>query len=140
VPDDEAGGDAQPTAFTARAAVLVLAVAAVIVAVAVPMKIWLGQRSDLSSLAAQTRSTQQRVAQLKAQDKQWQQPSYIETQARNRLHYVLPGQKTYIVLGRASHRGSAGSAKHTAAAATGPWYSQFWESVQIAGKAPTATR
>jgi cell division protein FtsB len=127
------------TTFTARAAILVLAVAAVIVAVAVPFKIWLGQRGDIASLTAQTRQTQLKLARLNAQDKQWQQPGYVESQARQRLHYVLPGQKTYIVLGRSSHRSQAAAARHHAALTTGPWYSQFWQSVQTAGKA-TATK
>jgi hypothetical protein len=122
------------TTLTARAAILVLAVASVIVAVAVPFKIWLGQRGDIASLTAQTHQTELTLGSLNAQDKQWQQPGYVERQARQRLHYVLPGQKTYIVLGRPNHRSQASTARHHAVATTGPWYSQFWQSVQTAGK------
>lgn len=122
------------TTLTARAAILLLALASVIVAVAVPFKIWLGQRSDIASLQAQTRQTELKLGKLNAQDKQWQQPAYVESQARQRLHYVLPGQKTYVVLGR--HGSQAGAARHQASATTAPWYSQFWQSVQTAGKAP----
>jgi hypothetical protein len=123
------------TTLTARAAILVLALASVIVAVAVPFKIWLGQRGDIASLRAQTQQTELRLGKLTAQDKRWQQPSYIESQAHQRLHYVLPGQTSHIVLGRSTHSAKATAAHHQAAAATGPWYSEFWNSVQTAGKA-----
>jgi cell division protein FtsB len=123
------------TTLTARAAILVLALASVIVAVAVPFKIWLGQRSDIASLRAQTQQTELRLGKLSAQDKRWQQPKYIESQAHHRLHYVLPGDTSHIVLGRSSHSVKAAAARHRATVATGPWYSQFWSSVQTAGKA-----
>jgi cell division protein FtsB len=122
------------TTLTARAAILVLAIASVIVAVALPLKIWLGQRGDIASLAAKTQRTQTRLDQLRAADKQWQNPAYVEAQARTRLHYVLPGQKTYVVLGKPTHGPGSAAAKHRrTSAVTGPWYSQFWDSVQSAG-------
>jgi cell division protein FtsB len=123
--------------LTARAAILVLAVASVMVAVALPLKIWLGQRGDIASLAAQTRQTEAKIGQLSAQHKRWQNPSYVEAQARDRLHYVLPGQKSYIVLGR-GHGPKGAAARSQAATTTGPWYSQFWQSVQTAGSPPAA--
>jgi cell division protein FtsB len=126
------------TAYTARAAILLLALASVIVAIAVPLKIWLGQRSNVASLAAQTHQTELKVAKLNALDKQWHQPSYIEAQARDRLHYVVPGQKTYIVLGRPTHSGKAAAAaakRASAAAAAEPFYSEFWQSDRAAGQA-----
>jgi cell division protein FtsB len=125
------------TALTARAAILVLAVASVMVAVALPLKIWLGQRGDIASLTAQTRQTEAKIGQLSAQHKRWQNPGFIEGQARDRLHYVLPGQKTYIVLGR-GHGSKGAAASRQAVATTGPWYSQFWQSVQTAGAPPAA--
>jgi cell division protein FtsB len=130
--DDEELVERQ-TAYTARAAILLVALVSVIVAVAVPLKIWVGQRNGLTSLATQTRQTQLKLAQLKAENRQWHQPAYIEAQARTRLHYVLPGQKTYIVLGRTGHATKTAAAKR-AIATNGPWYSQFWQSDRSAGK------
>ncbi|MBV9487827.1 MAG: septum formation initiator family protein [Frankiaceae bacterium] len=126
------------TTLTARAAILVLAVASVMVAVALPLKIWLGQRSDIAGVSAQIKKVQAHIAQLDAQHKRWNDPGYIEQQARQRLHYVMPGQKSYIVLGK-GHRVHAAAARHEAAPATGPWYSQFWQSVETAGT-PTPSK
>jgi hypothetical protein len=110
----------------------------VIVAVALPFKIWLGQRGDIAALQAQTHRTELRLGRLNAQDKRWQEPSYIESQARRRLHYVLPGQTTHIVLGRSDHSGPTNGAEQQPAATVGPWYSQFWKSVQMAGDGAAA--
>jgi cell division protein FtsB len=125
------------TAFTARAAILLLAVASVMVAVALPLKLWLGQRGDIAKLTAATHRTEARLGQLNAERKRWKDPGYVEAQARQRLHYVVPGQKTYIVLGK-NHRAQTASARHHSAAATGPWYSQFWQSDQAAGATSSA--
>jgi cell division protein FtsB len=129
---------ARQTALTARAAVLVLAVAAVAVAVALPLKIWIAQRNNIASLTAQTRESQVQLRQLAAQDKRWKDPGYIESQARERLHFVLPNQKTYIVLGRSGRTTSAAAKQAQAAQATGSWYDQFWSSEQAAGASTTA--
>jgi cell division protein FtsB len=124
----------QATTLTARAAVLALAVASVIVAIALPFKIWLSQRDQINSLAAQNAAIAQHVQALTKADQRWQDPSYIESQARKRLHYVLPGQKTYVVLGKSKHRAVAGTSRPTGPVLTaGPWYSQLWQSMQIAG-------
>ncbi|HEX3908689.1 MAG TPA: septum formation initiator family protein [Mycobacteriales bacterium] len=125
------------TTLTARAAILVVALAAVTLAVALPFKIWLGQRNDITSLSAQTVQTQHQITALRAQHKRWQEPSYIEQQARQRLHLVMPGQKTYVVLGNKATHKSRSTATATAAS-TLPWYGQLWSSVRAAGAAAPA--
>lgn len=134
VTDEDTSHTGRQTTVTARAAILVLAVASVMVAVALPFKIWLGQRGDIASLSAQTRQTQLRLDQLNAQDRRWQDPAYIESQARKRLHYTLPGQTTHIMLGPPLHAAQDGAGRHQTVA-TGPWYAQFWQSVEAAGNA-----
>src|SRR5947209_19509594 len=81
------------TTLTARAAVLAVALASVALAIALPFKVWVGQRGEISALQAQTRAQRNHVAALQHQQQQWQDPAFIEQQARLRLHYVLPGGK-----------------------------------------------
>ena len=109
-----------------------VAVASVMVAVALPFKVWLGQRGQIASLTAQTHQAQSQLHQLNAQANRWQDPAYVESQARKRLHYSLPGHDERIRLGGPVRQGTAASAR-SAAAAAGPWYSVFWRSVQVAG-------
>jgi cell division protein FtsB len=137
-PAETQPGSGRQTTITARAAVLVLALASVMVAVALPFKIWLGQRGDITSLLAQTHQTQLQLNRLNAQDKRWQSPAYIESQARRRLHYTLPGKTTTVILGKSSRSTHAAASRHAAVSSV-PWYSQFWASMETAGKS-TATK
>src|SRR3954454_3789327 len=70
------------TTLTARAAVLAIALASVALAIALPFKVWVGQRGQISALQAQERAQQQQVAALQHQQQQWQDPAYVEQQAR----------------------------------------------------------
>jgi cell division protein FtsB len=122
------------SALTARAAILAVAVASVALALALPFKVWLGQRGQISSLQAQTRQQAQQVAQLQQQAQRWNDPAYVEQQARLRLHYAMPGEKTYVVLGKPPAHRKARTAATTGPALQGPWYSRLWQSVEAAGK------
>jgi cell division protein FtsB len=138
-PRQEAEQVERQTAYTARAAILLVAVVSVIIAIAVPLKIWIGQRDNVASLAAQTHQTELKLAKLKAQDKRWQQPSYVEKQARTRLHYVFPGQPKTVVIARPPHPGKAAASKRATVTESEPWYSQFWASDRTAGQ-PAASK
>jgi cell division protein FtsB len=131
-------GPARRTALTGRAAILALTLAFVIVAVALPFKIWLSQRGDITSLNNQIKNAQSRVAQLNAKDQQWNDPAYVEDQAQRRLHYVMPGQDSTVVIGPHASHASKALAQAIAHPATppqsdGPWYSQLWKSMTTAG-------
>jgi hypothetical protein len=106
--------------------------------VALPFKIWLAQRGEISTLQSQTQAQEQHVAALQHQQQEWQDPAYVEQQARQRLHYVKPGEKAYIVLGKP--KAAAPAAKPVPAGThvitptlSGPWYSRLWQTVQLAG-------
>lgn len=123
--------------FTTRAAVLALVFCAVLVTLAYPLKEYLDQRGQIRDAAAQERSAQQRVAQLTHQHQQAQQPSVVEQQARERLHYTLPGQQNYIVLKPAVP--AAPTVQHPGHAKVpvdpgGTWYDRLWGSTVAAGK------
>jgi len=120
--------------LTARAAVLAVALASVALALALPFKVWVAQRGQISDLQAQTRTAQQRIAQLHAEQQQWLDPDFVRQQARQRLHYVMPGETAYVVLDdRTAKRAHARHHAQGQAQLTGPWYSRLWQSVRVAG-------
>jgi cell division protein FtsB len=127
------------SSLTARAAILAVAVASVALALALPFKVWVAQRGQIASLQAQTRDQQHRVAALKQQQQRWQDPAYVEQQARLRLHYAMPGEKTYVVLGKPNKHHRVAAAAQTGPTLTGPWYSRLWQSVEDAGKGTSTT-
>lgn len=125
--------------LTARAAILAVAVATVALALALPFKVWVAQRGQIASLQSQTREQEHRVAALKREQQRWQDPAYVEQQARLRLHYAMPGEKTYVVLGKPKKHHKAAAAAPTEPGLTGPWYSRLWQSVEKAGEAAPTT-
>lgn len=135
------------TTLTSRAAVLALVLCALVVMLAYPLQQYLAQRSQIARLAQANSSAQQQVDKLQAQQQLWSDPAYVGRQARERLHFVLPGETAYIVVG-----GNGSTTDPQSAAAAAPrsppalgsgatWYSRLWSTVRSAGSpAPTAPR
>jgi cell division protein FtsB len=120
--------------------VLAVALASVALALALPFKVWVAQRGQITDLESQTRTAQHRIAALRAEQQRWQDPDYVKQQARARLHYVMPGETAYVVLDdRKAKRAKARQKMQPTTQLTGPWYSRLWQSVEVAGK-PGAPR
>jgi len=126
-------GRRRRTALTARAAVLAVALASVALALALPFKVWLSQRGEITALEAKTRQQQAHVQELTHQQELWRDPAYVQQQARVRLHYVMPGEKAYVVLGAPPARASTPRPSSAVTSTHGPWYGRLWQSVQLAG-------
>jgi type II secretory pathway pseudopilin PulG len=118
--------------------VLAVAVASVVLALALPFKVWVAQRGQIHAVEAQTREQQRHIAQLREQQQRWQDPDYVKQQARVRLHYAMPNETTYVVLSKPDNRPAKRSAAQEPTL-TGPWYSRLWQSVEAAGAAPSGT-
>lgn len=118
--------------LTGRAAILALAVCAVVLTLVYPLREYVAQRGQISALRAQNAAAASRVTALEQQHRRWQDPAYVRTQARQRLHYQLPGEKSYVVI-----PGSSPAAAKSAAPSLGrgPWYDRLWSSAEEAGSA-----
>jgi len=69
-----------------------------VVVLAPSLKIFVEQRQQLAALEAEVRAQQEDVKQLEEQIARWDDPRYIEAQARERLNYVYPGEISYLVI------------------------------------------
>lgn len=114
-----------------------LVVCALVVSGALPLREYLAQRGAIAAAVTSQQAQRERVASLEQQQGQLQDPAYIRSQARLRLHYVLPGETAYVVLGPAGVAGPGGAKGRSqpAAGSASPWYSQLWGSVQAADRA-----
>jgi cell division protein FtsB len=122
--------------LTGRAAVLALVVCMLAISLAYPLREYLAQRSDIADVRAQVSEQEQRVADLEHQRTLWRKPSYVERQARERLHFVMPGETTYVVLEPDEAPADSGVvAAAPRPTQRSPWFSQLWRSVEVAGKA-----
>ena len=123
--------------LTTRAAVLGLVVCALLVSAALPLREYLGQRSDIRQLEHDQAAANRRVAELEELKARLEDPSYTAALARDRLHFVRPGETAYVVIAPSAPPVAPKDAQRAAAAPTGPeapWYSQLWGSVRSADR------
>ena len=67
--------------------------------VAPPLQRYFSQRAQISAVEAQIDASKERLQNAEAELARWRDPAYIKSQARDRLHFVLPGERQYIVVG-----------------------------------------
>lgn len=127
--------------LTGRAFVLVLVLAVLTVSFASSLKAYLQQRGNIDEMQSQIAQRQKQIAELETEKERWQDPAYIEQQARLRFGYVRPGEKAYVALdgnGKLiDSTSSLGNAASVGTAAKHPWWTDLWSSVELAGNPPT---
>lgn len=106
-----------------RAALLALVVGAVALSVAVPLRNYVSQRSELATVHEQQQILADQVAELERRRALLADPRHVEAQARERLRYVRPGETPYMV------QLPAQAAKPAAAEPEDPWFDRLWESI-----------
>jgi cell division protein FtsB len=67
-----------------------------------PIKNYFVQRAQISALQAQLSDDYAALEEARRELTLWQDPEYVKSQARERLHFVLPGERQYIVTGGTS--------------------------------------
>ena len=68
-----------------------------VVVLAPSFKLLVEQHSQIVGLEKSVAKQKKRVSDLKGQVARWDDPAYIETQARSRLLFVFPGDYSYLV-------------------------------------------
>lgn len=66
---------------------------------AAPFRNLMAQRQEINQLQAQLEMANEQVAVLEAAKAKWGDPQFVSAQARARLHYVLPGEIAFTVIG-----------------------------------------
>jgi cell division protein FtsB len=80
-----------------RALTLATILFAMALTIAPPIKHYFTQRAQISALKSQVESNNAALEQARKDLLMWRDPEYIKSQARERLHFVLPGGRQYIV-------------------------------------------
>ena len=135
------GPDGEPGPTVSLRALALFLVALMAFAVLAPtLRYAVAQQEELRELNAQVSEAEERNADLERQLARWQDPEYVQAQARDRLGYVMPGETPYVVVDPETVTGGESAAEAEAAeraverAAATPWYLRAWESVQVAGE------
>ncbi|MFN8167556.1 MAG: septum formation initiator family protein [Candidatus Nanopelagicales bacterium] len=121
----------RPT-LTGRAVVLAAVLGLLVFTLAVPMRELFRQRAEINALRAENAATALRVDELTQKQERLQDPAYVQSLIRERLHYVLPGEVGYVVLDPAE--APAPSSK-PAQVARAPWYATLWQAVRTTDQA-----
>jgi hypothetical protein len=105
---------------------------------ATSLRIYFAQAHEIASTQAEIAQRQQRIEDLQAEVRRWEDPDYVRTQARERLGWVVPGETGYRVVG-ADGKPLGGGSEITAqnkpeGPAPAAWWSKLWGSVEAADK------
>ena len=102
--------------------------------IAPPVKHYFTQRAQISALKAQLSADKTALQKAREELLLWQDPEYIKSQARERLHFVLPGERQYIVTQGDSIGNQQSTTKIASSLADGqPWYSRLIASISETG-------
>ncbi|SOE01068.1 FtsB family cell division protein [Blastococcus haudaquaticus] len=134
----------RPTATTPRRRPLVTGPAVLLGALVLllaltlagPIRQYLAGQAELEQLAAEGRALDERAADLRRQLERQSDPAYAERQARERLTYVLPGDRLVVVVDGEAVEGDAGTLASTARDEQLPWHEGLMRSLADADGGP----
>lgn len=120
-------GNARPLALIAIIFIFTLTIAP-------PIKNYFTQRAQINALKSQVATDRTALEQARAELSIWQDPNYVKSQARERLHFVMPGERQYIVTGTDINQAQPQTTQVAKQLPEGaPWYTKLIASVTESG-------
>ena len=102
--------------------------------IAPPVKHYFTQRAQISALKSQLAADNSALQKAREELMLWQDPEFVKAQARERLHFVLPGERQYIVINDSTTDTNNGTTKIASALTDGqPWYARLIASISETG-------
>ena len=100
------------------------------VTIAPPLQHYFNQKAQINSLRSQLQDNQAMLDAAAKELAQWNDPEYVASQARARLHFVFPGERQYIVVGDDALENLNEQTKVSEQLPVGlPWYSRLISSI-----------
>jgi cell division protein FtsB len=94
---------------------------------------YVNQQGDIAALEDRVAGQEHDVAVLEAEQERWRDPAYVQQQARQRLKFVKPGERSYTVLDAEPSTGTVDPVPEVAAPDVPlPWYETVWQSTRTA--------
>lgn len=116
--------------FNGRLIALIVVATLILFLAAPTAKIYFDQRAQIGALEESIAAKEQEQQQLKQQEDRWGDDAYVEQQARERMFYVMPGERAYLVLGaEQTGRQAAESSAEQVEAGKPAWADGLWQSV-----------
>lgn len=135
---DGLAGVRNAPAHVRRMITLVLLLVLMTVIIAPVLSGYLRQQADITSAQQQITQEKAEISALETELAKWDNPAYVEQQARQRLRFVKEGEVSFTVIddtGTEYTEALPGMAPLSDEVVdTSPWYGQVWESVKIANE------
>jgi hypothetical protein len=96
------------------------------------MQRYFAQKAQINALRTQLHDSQATLDAATNELAKWNDPAYVASQARTRLHYVFPGEHQYIVIGATTTGSTDGKPAGTISTnipAGLPWYAKVISSI-----------
>ncbi len=134
------GEEATSPTITLRGLGLFVVVLVAFIVLAPTLRHAVEQQEQLRQLNADMVAAEKRNSALELELEQWQDETFVQAQARDRLGYVMPGEQTFRVVDPETVVGEDAEAEleeesGVPGMADAPWYLALWESVSMAGQA-----
>jgi len=116
---------------TRRAAVVAIVVCALAFTIAVPLRTYVTQRSEVSVEEQKREQLEAEVSQLEQRKAELADPAQVEAEARRRLRYVMPGETPYMVqLPEDKQQEPSAGPPPEQGMQQGSWYERLWQNLQ----------
>ena len=113
-----------------RALIVGIVLFVVAITLAPPIQNYFTQRAQINALKTQISDNQAMLDKAAKELAQWDDPEFVASQARARLHFVFPGERQYIVVGNEEIENSEQQTKVSGQLPVGiPWYSRLISSI-----------
>lgn len=121
--------------FSGRSIALLVVLFVAAVLLAPTLRVYLDQQSELRAVQEDITEQQEEQRRLTAQIARWDDPAYIQQQARDRFNLVMPGEKAYMVIGgdKTAEDPVPPPASPSEVNPDMPWADALWDSVVRAG-------
>ncbi|MCX7521841.1 septum formation initiator family protein [Microbacterium sp. STN6] len=93
-----AGGWLRGIRFSGFSLLMMALVILAVVILAPTLHLYITQQQKIDDLRAQVHAEQNRLDDARVQRARWSDPSYVRSQVRDRLYYVMPGETNYLII------------------------------------------
>lgn len=114
-------------AFSGRIIALAVVLIAITVMLAPTVRVFLGQRAEISALQADIAAKKSEQDSLRQSIARWEDSNYVKQQARDRINMVMPGETSYWVFGNVDVPAGTAGTGGTQSSGDTPWAEGFWD-------------
>lgn len=101
---------------------------------------WWQQRGEIQATKAEIAMREATIEELTDTEARWEDPAFVEAQARQRFGWVMPGEVGYRVIGADGEvQGEAPSLAEPPDPEQQSWYDALWGSTREAGVPPDSS-